>query len=160
MRILGVGVLMLMLAGCGPAVYKFDEGRLRQNPEHGVVSALGLAPERSLSLQVIYIDDKAVNVTRAAGFQVPVGLHKFMIVAKKDLRFTSDGGIRWKEAKLERDLQVENGHTYIPVATIEDDTVNVTFRDAGENYPQSCLPLYRHAIFYGGSLDGGKRPEC
>lgn len=123
--------------------------------EQAVISAVG--DGRIAGLQITAINGKAVDRLKTVSFLVPAGTYKFSIHANKDLKIvrTWEGmGITKKEADLTIQVVVQPGHTYIPIAEVQGDMIEVMLEDKGLNFPSECLPLY--LIINGSSNPGHK----
>jgi hypothetical protein len=151
-----IALAALLIAGCGPIPVKMYEGPERAAGEQAVLSALGLYPQTKTSILVTKINGaQPPSIGRAAEYLLLPGRYLISWELKHDQRTNIMGGVTWKGAAGDFELNAVAGHTYIPNAQIFGNQAIVVFEDKGLNYPRDCLPLYTQAMFY-----GKPRPGC
>src|SRR5262245_23417285 len=141
MRLVVVALLSWLLAGCGLQNIKIYDGPDRPSSEHSTLSSLGVYREIRLALQVVAVNGVPVNTTTAASFYLLPGTHRVTVRARKDMKSESGSrgfAVSFKEATLDAILEAKPGHTYIPAALIQDDTIRLLFRSEERRVGQEC----------------------
>jgi hypothetical protein len=134
-------LLSAIVAGCSLQNVKLYDGPDRPASEQVTVSAIGLYPDRQLSLMVVEIDGKSIASGRAASFLLLPGTYQVKVQATKD--FKAGGSVvTYKRAEPVSRLEARAGHTYVPNARLAGDVVSIYFDDKGPDFPPECLPLY------------------
>ena len=147
MRICISLLLLVACAACSLLSEKMYEGPERSRSELGSLSSIADYPKDQLNLQIIKIDGKDVLGPKTAEFLMSPGTHTVTVRVLKDFKpgFGIGAVSTWKETTGDIKLEVSQGHTYIPNYQLSGDTIRMFFTDAGLNFPQECLPLYRRA---------------
>lgn len=138
-KTLSIFIIVFYLIGCSatnPVI--LYEGAPLARGDVAVISALGLYPDRKLSLTIKKIDGKAVSA--ATEIHLLPGTYNLNVFVWKDLA-PGWPSTSWKELYVDKIIKVEKGHTYIPQAVIEGDNAQVIFLDKGLGYPEECNPF-------------------
>jgi hypothetical protein len=114
------------------------EGPERSRSELGSLSSIADYPKDRLTLQITKIDGKDVLGPKTAEFLMSPGTYTVTVHVLKDFAVS-----RWEEATGDIKVEVLQGHTYIPNYQLSGNTIRMFFTDAGLDFPQECLPLYR-----------------
>jgi len=145
MRLLLPLLLLVLLHGCGtPSTIKMYDGPGRPYFEVASLSHVGLYPDRKLSLRVLSIDGNPITDLYATDFLLLPGKHRLLIQVWHDIEICGVGVVCHYKTDIEKELNAEKGHTYIPNAVILEKVDNkIKFQafleDKGKNYPTTCL---------------------
>jgi len=138
-------LLLTLLNGCGtPSTLKMYDGPERPSFEVASLSHVGLYPDRKLSLRVLSIDGNPVTDHYATDFHLLPGKYKLTLQFLYDIDICAPGVACYYKTDIEKELNAEKGHTYIPNAEITEKIdnkikFNAFLEDKGVNYPTICL---------------------
>lgn len=135
-------LFVFMVSACAVKPYKFYEGEILDSSKHAIISALAERKGIIMSGQITEINGKAVNITNASSHLVLPGTYDLTIRVTADM-VASGTHVSWKEASLTVSAEVVAGHTYIPRILRKGEEVSVIIEDAGVDFPEECLPLFK-----------------
>lgn len=152
---------VLLLSSCvSIESVKLYDGPVNAREKDSILSSVGFYPERNLSIAVTAINGVAVNTTKTAEFQITPNAYKVKLRIYPNIKVINPK-VTSEALEQEIELIAEENHTYIPNADITPDgTVKFKFDDAGKNYPQACLPLYKFASPSQGGSRGKEAESC
>jgi hypothetical protein len=134
-----------ILAGCATGPVGWYGGALHPRAEDAVLSPVGGDLQRHFTVVIVELDGRALDAAAVDEVRLRPGPHAFRARVKFGT-YLAGSRLHWQEAEVHLAFDAQQGHTYLPDASLASGVAFGSVTDLGEDYPGDCLPAARRGF--------------